>query len=205
MRTLAAILLLTLAHAAAVAETRFVEVEVTLRTGQGTGYSIVRMVRSGTPVEVLEEDRGAGYTRVRMPGGTEGWLLSRYLTDTPIGAEQLVTAQQRIDQLQRENRQLVEERDRYLKEADSLAEELARLKDLSANALALESANQQLKSTVTRQQEEVARLQADNERLASRTGRDWFIAGASVLIIGIVLGVVLPRIRWRRRRSWSDL
>ena len=122
MRTLAAILLLTLAYTAASAETRFVEVEVTLRTGQGTGYSIVRMVRSGTPVEVLEEDRGAGYTKVRMPGGSEGWLLSRYLTDTPIGAEQLVTAQQRIDQLQRENRQLVEERDRYLKEADSLAE-----------------------------------------------------------------------------------
>jgi SH3 domain protein len=107
--------------------------------------------------------------------------------------------------MQRENRQLVEERDRYLKEADSLAEELARLKDLSSNALALEDANQQLRTTAARHEETIGRLQEDNERLASRTRRDWFVAGAGVLVIGIVLGVVLPRIRWRRRRSWSDL
>jgi SH3 domain protein len=205
MRAFAVLLLLTLLPSVTMAETRFVEVEVTLRTGQGTGFSIVRMVRSGTPVEILQQDPGSGYTRVRMPGGTEGWVLTRYLTDNPVGAEQLVTAQQRIDQMQRENRQLVEERDRYLKEADSLAEELARLKDLSSNALALEDANQQLRTTVARHEETIGRLQKDNERLASRTRRDWFVAGAGVLVIGIVLGVVLPRIRWRRRRSWSDL
>lgn len=205
MRFFAALLFLTLVHSVSVADTRFVEVEVTLRTGQGTGYSIVRMVRSGTPVEVLQSDPGSGYTRIRLPGGTEGWILSRYLTETPVGAEQLVTAQQRIDQLQRENRQLVEERDRYLTEADSLGKELARLKDLSSNALALEETNQRLKTTVARQEETVSSLQQENERLTSKTQRDWFIAGASVLIIGIILGVVLPRIRWRRRRSWSDL
>jgi SH3 domain protein len=205
MRAFAILLFLTLLPSVTMAETRFVEVEVTLRTGQGTGFSIVRMVRSGTPVEILQQDPGSGYTRVRMPGGTEGWVLTRYLTDNPVGAEQLVTAQQRIDQLQRENRQLVEERDRYLKEADSLAEELARLKDLSSNALALEDANQQLRTTAARHEETIGRLQEDNERLASRTRRDWFVAGAGVLVIGIVLGVVLPRIRWRRRRSWSDL
>ncbi|MGD8906318.1 MAG: TIGR04211 family SH3 domain-containing protein, partial [Gammaproteobacteria bacterium] len=86
-----------------------------------------------------------------------------------------------------------------------LAEELTRLKDLSSNALALEESNQRMQATVSRQEETIGRLQSENERLASRTQRDWFIAGASVLIIGIVLGVVLPRIRWRRRRSWSDL
>ncbi|MGD2032946.1 MAG: TIGR04211 family SH3 domain-containing protein [Gammaproteobacteria bacterium] len=205
MRVFAAILLLTLVSSVTFAETRFVEVEVTLRTGQGTGYSIVQMIRSGTPVEVLQEDPGSGYTRVRMPAGAEGWILTRYLTTNPVGAEQLVTAQQRIDQLQRQNGQLVTERDRYLKEADSLAEELTRLKDLSSNALALEESNQRMQATVSRQEETIGRLQSENERLASRTQRDWFIAGASVLIIGIVLGVVLPRIRWRRRRSWSDL
>lgn len=205
MRVFAAILLLTLLSPVTLAETRFVEVEVTLRTGQGTGYSIVRMVRSGTPVEVLREDPGSGYTRIRMPGGAEGWILTRYLTTTPVGAEQLVTAQQRIDQLQRQNGQVVAERDRYLKEADSLTKELTRLKDLSSNAVALDESNQRLQTTVARHEETIGRLQSENERLASRTQRDWFIAGASVLIIGIVLGVVLPRIRWRRRRSWSDL
>lgn len=205
MRVLAVLVALVMIPLVSMAETRFVEVEVTLRTGQGTGFSIIRMVRSGTPVEVLEADRGAGYTRVRIPGGTEGWLLSRYLTETPVGAEELVTARQRIDQLVRENRGIAEERDRYLKEADSLAEELARLKDLSANALSLEETNQKLRSTLTRGQAAIDQLRSENERYKSKTRRDWFLAGSGVMAFGIFLGVILPRIRWRRKRTWSDL
>ncbi len=205
MRSLIIVFLAALIPLAASAETRFVEVEVTLRTGQGTEFGIVRMIRSGTPVEVLEQDRQSGYTRIRMPGGTEGWILTRYLTDSPIGAEELVAARQRIDQLARENRELIEERNRYMGEADTLAEELARLKDLSSNAIALEDANRGLRSTLIRNEETIGKLEADNQRLRSSVTRDWFLTGAGVLGGGILLGVVLPRLRWRRKRSWSDL
>jgi SH3 domain protein len=205
MRSLIVVLLATLIPLAASAETRFVEVEVTLRTGQGTGFGIVRMIRSGTPVEVLEQDRQTGYARIRMPGGTEGWILTRYLTDSPVGAEELVAARQRIDQLARENRELTEERNRYMGEADTLAEELARLKDLSSNAIALEDANRGLRSTLIRNEETIGNLEAENRRLRSSVTRDWFLTGAGVLGGGILLGVILPRLRWRRKRSWSDL
>jgi SH3 domain protein len=205
MRSLIIVLLALLIPLAASAETRFVEVEVTLRTGQGTEFGIVRMIRSGTPVEVLEQDRQTGYARIRMPGGTEGWILARYLTDSPVGAEELVTARQRIDQLARENRELTEERNRYMGEADALAEELARLKDLSSNAIALEDANRGLRSTLIRNEETIGNLEADNRRLRSSVTRDWFLTGAGVLGGGILLGVILPRLRWRRKRSWSDL
>jgi len=205
MRALIALVVLSVLPAIAAAETRFVEVEVTLRSGQGTDFSIVRMIRSGSAVEVLQEDRQKGYTKVRTPGGVEGWVLSRYLTANPIGAEQLVAARQLVDQLKRENQELTGERDRYMKEADSLAEDLARLKDLSANAISLEETNKQLRSTLIRNEETIDRLQSENESLSSKATRDWFVAGGGVLALGIFLGVVLPRIRWRRRRSWSDL
>lgn len=205
MRALIALVVLSVLPAIAAAETRFVEVEVTLRSGQGTDFSIVRMIRSGSAVEVLQEDRQKGYTKVRTPGGVEGWVLSRYLTANPIGAEQLVAARQLVDQLTRENKELTGERDRYMKEADSLAEDLARLKDLSANAISLEETNKQLRSTLIRNEETIDRLQSENKSLSSKATRDWFLAGGGVLALGIFLGVVLPRIRWRRRRSWSDL
>ena len=86
------------------AETQFVEVEVTLRRGQGTNYGIVRMIRSGTPVDVLESDAASGYTNIRMPGGTEGWILTRYLMTEPATRVELVASQQRVDRLTRENR-----------------------------------------------------------------------------------------------------
>lgn len=205
MRALIALVALLALPAISAAETRFVEVEVTLRSGQGTEFSIVRMIRSGSAVEVLQEDRQKGYTKIRIPGGVEGWVLSRYLTDNPVGAEQLVAARQRVDQLTRENKELTGERNRYMKEADSLAEDLARVKDLSANALSLEETNKQLRSTLIRNQETIDQLQSENMRLSSKATRDWFVAGGGVLALGIFLGVVLPRIRWRRRRSWSDL
>ncbi len=199
------VLLLCLLPAAVLAETRFIELEVTLRSGQGTGFSIVRMVRSGTPVEVLEQNSASGYSRVRVPGGTEGWMLSRYLTDSPVGAEALVAARQRVDQLSRENRELIEERNRLMSEGDSIAGELARLKDLSANAISLEESNQRLQVALKRSEKTIEDLRAENARLGSTSRRDWFLSGAGVLVAGLLFGLILPRIRWRRRRQWNDL
>ena len=65
----------------ALAEVRYVSdtLEITMRSGKGTSYGITRMLRSGTRVEVLEEDKKTGYTHVRTAGGKEGWVLSRFL------------------------------------------------------------------------------------------------------------------------------
>lgn len=205
MRLLVAFLVLTSLPLVSQAETRFVELEVTLRSGQGTEFEIIRMIRSGTPVEVLESNQRTGYTRVQMPGGTAGWILTRYLTANPVGAEELVAARQTIDQLTRENRELTDDRNRYMSEADNLAAELAKLKELSANALALEDSNQQLQARLKRGEETIAQLEKDNARLSSTGNRDWFLAGGGVLVLGILMGVILPRLRWRRKRSWSDL
>lgn len=204
MRVFVVVLLLFAAMTAA-AETRFVEVEVTLRRGQSTSHGIVRMIRSGTPVEVLEADAASGYTKIRMPGGTEGWILTRYLMEAPATREELVASQQRVDRLTRENRELVEERNRLSGEADALAEELARLKNLSSNAVALAEANQRFEANAARDRQTIEDLKIDNDRLSGRSNREWFLAGGGVLFFGLLLGLILPRIRWRKQRSWNDL
>ncbi|HKK23328.1 MAG TPA: hypothetical protein VJ947_06540, partial [Pseudohaliea sp.] len=51
---------------------------------------------------------------------------------------------------------------------------------------------------------QIAALQQENGELASRRNRDWFIAGAVVLLAGVLVGIIVPRIRWRRRSRWSD-
>jgi len=63
----------------AMAETRYVSdrLEIQMRTGKGTQFRIMRMLPSGTALEILETDNENGYTRVRAPGGVEGWVLSR--------------------------------------------------------------------------------------------------------------------------------
>jgi SH3 domain protein len=162
-------------------------------------------VRSGSPVEVLETNNSAGWTRVRTPSGDEGWMLSRYLSAEPAGRQELVAAQKRIEDLSRDNREVTGERNRLMNESDKLAEELARLKDLSANAIALETTNKRLQASVERLELEVSTLKEENRLLGTNVKRDWFLAGGGVLFIGLLLGLILPRVRWRRKRSWSDL
>ena len=65
------------------------EFEITLRSGPSTSNAIQLMVGSGMELEVLERDAEAGYSRVRTPGGTEGWVLTRYLMPERSAREQL--------------------------------------------------------------------------------------------------------------------
>jgi SH3 domain protein len=93
--------LLAFAATAADAQTRYVSdrLEVTLRTGTSTQHSIVRMLPSGTRLEVLETEPASGYARVRTADGVEGWVLSRYLMDQPAAREQLAAANRRVETL----------------------------------------------------------------------------------------------------------
>ena len=70
--------------------------EVMLRTGPSTNNAIELMLGSGTELEILEEDVESGYSRVMTSGGTEGWVLSRYLMGEPGAREQLVTLTQQL-------------------------------------------------------------------------------------------------------------
>jgi len=67
------------------------EFEITLRSGPSTGNAIQLMVGSGMQLEVLERDADSGYSRVTTPGGTEGWVLTRYLMNERSAREQLET------------------------------------------------------------------------------------------------------------------
>ena len=92
------ILPLLLATNVAAAQTRYVTdiFEITLRSGKSTQNEIVRMLPSGTALEVIETDAKSGYTRVRTPSGKDGWVLSRYLMDLPSARARLSGAETKL-------------------------------------------------------------------------------------------------------------
>jgi SH3 domain protein len=96
---LSVVISLLAASQASTATTKFVsdEFEIMLRTGQSTQHEIRRQIKSGTPLVVLKESDG--YTKVRMPNGVEGWVLSRYLMNQPSGRDRLATLEKRHEKL----------------------------------------------------------------------------------------------------------
>src|SRR4030042_680111 len=66
------------------AKTQYVsdELVIHLREGKGNEYKIIKMLRNGTPLNILEE--AEQYLKVRTGEGLEGWVLKQYITsETP--------------------------------------------------------------------------------------------------------------------------
>jgi len=219
--SLLGICLLFTAMIGAAAETRYVsdELQITLRSGQSTQHQILRMVTSGTPLEVLATDEDSGYTQVRTPQGVEGWVLTRYLMDHPSAQDQLADAQKKAARLNDENKNLQaklntvsgdkssldkDKRD-LLAKNDKLQTELDHIRKTAADALAIESEKNRLADETHKLQTELQEVQQENLSLKDHSNREWFVRGAGVVLVGILLGLILPRIRLGGRSRWNKL
>lgn len=191
--------------------------EIMLRTGPSTNNAIERVLTSGTVLDVMERDTETGYTLVRTSGGTEGWVLTRYLMDEPSAREQLASLTNRLTNAAEEgsslSSQLAAVNSEYdaatrriaalEREKQALEEELSEIKRTAANVLAINDQNKQLRDQLANAEIQAATIEQQNRELSSQTTRYWFLAGALVLFIGMILGIWLPRIRWQRRSRYD--
>ncbi len=203
------------------AETRYVSdrLEIQMRAGKSTQFKILRMLPSGTALERLEVDQENGYSRVRSASGVEGWVLSRFLMKGKAARDRLAEAEKRLARLELENNKLSgsfnelknakgnadQERNTLSKENRKLSQELEAIRRTASSALAIDADNKELKSKIIAYERQAQTLQQENEGLKDRTARDWFMVGAGVIILGMIIGLVVPRVRWRKKSSWDTL
>ncbi len=191
--------------------------EITLRTGPSNGHAITRMLPTGTQLELIGRDEQEGWSRVTTPGGTEGWVLTRYLMNEPPARQQLERLTRQLTDAQSEGSslgaQLAALTGEYesvraqvaslQREKQALEAELARIRETAANVLAIDSQNRELRQQLTDTEIRVGILEEENRELRTQTTRNWFLAGGLVMLIGIVLGLWLPRIRLQRRSRYD--
>ena len=88
---------------------------------------------------------------------------------------------------------------------DELQRELARIQSLSSKTMQIDTENRELKQTLQQTQQELEDAREESRRLASRSNREWFVIGALVVMFGILVDLILPRIRWKKKSSWGEL
>ena len=211
--------IVVLAALSAEAQTRYVSDRtiVELRRGPSTEYLILRSLEAGAAVQVLEQDQAAGYSRVRvLDQGTEGWILTRFLTAEPIARDRLgaaernlATARERAVALEAQVAELSQNVATTRSELEQsrtthgvVSQELADIRTAAANVVDIRDQNTRLQQRLVQRDREVDVLTADNARLAQRNNQNWFVIGAAVLLAGIVIGLVAPSLRRKRRSDW---
>lgn len=223
MFRLSSLLLLLLIHGASWAQgVRYISDNqyVPMRSGAGSQFRIVhRGLPSGTKLTLLEEDNENGYSRVKTPGGTEGWILNQYLVNQPIARDRLAAAEAAQQQLQKQVKDLkreLQETQATLKEVRgqlagrekklaSTGSELTEIKRISSNAINLDKSNRKLVQDTEVLKSKIEVLQADNRRLLDSESNEAFLNGALAVALGVLITLIVPRI-WPKRRpssSWA--
>lgn len=199
----------------ATAEDRYIDdiVFVPLRAGSGTDFKLVHQgLASGTPVVLLEDDAGTGWSRVRTRDGVEGWLPNRYLKTEPGARYQVRTALQTLGKPDDGSVSLTTAIEEARKEIevlaatrDTLQAELAELRQLSSSAQQLDESNRQLIEKNHLLTGQLGVLEAENQRLRDDTWSKWFINGVWATVGGGLLTLLLPRLlpARRRRSEWA--
>jgi SH3 domain protein len=194
------------------------EFEVTMRSGTSTDNEILRMLKSGEAVTILEEDVDTRYSLVEIEGGKKGYVLNRYLVDSPSSRFQLGQLQIKSNEQQETNALLQSQiknlqTDLEIEQSDSgslktallaTESELSRVKNAAENTLNIVDKNEELKARVDQLTKSNSMLSDENASLKDGSDMDWFIRGAGVTLIAFLLGIIVTRIRWRKRDSWGS-
>ncbi|MCW8930945.1 MAG: TIGR04211 family SH3 domain-containing protein [Gammaproteobacteria bacterium] len=203
-----------------VAKVRYVsdELVINMRSGKGNGFKIIKIIKSGTPLTILAED--SGYTHARTPQGVEGWVLSRFLINTPVARTLLDKAQQDVAQMKEkydamstelstvkaERDKLSKSENKLLNNKEKLNVELTKLKKIAARPMQLEAENDQLRNDLVKIEAENRLMKQEYQTLEDNTDQEWFMTGAGVLFGGMILGLIFPKLRsGQKKANWNRL
>ncbi len=204
------------------AETQYVsdELMITLREGQGNEYKIIKMLKTGTPLEIIEESEQ--YLKVRIESGSEGWVLKQYVTGVTPKPEIIAGLERELDRLNTKIEQ-------YKKDKESLKDDLKTAnsdhnnktrdlqQDVSASREKAEQTSSDLKKITKKYNallkdakdvvllvKERDNIKASNSELHTKTEHLrkendelrlsqriwWFVAGGGVFFVGWIVGKI---------------
>lgn len=212
--------LIFLASTTTLAETRYVsdDLEIMVRSGKSAGHRIIASLKSGAKINVIESDKASGYSKVKLGATREGWILTRLLKNQPSAKSRLAKAEatvarlkaasdqstQNLNQITEQHGNLSAESGELKKLNESLSRELTQLRDTSSNAVQILEERDQLQQRVVTIERELETVKRENDMLKNSDAQDWFLIGSGVLLFGIFLGFILPKLSWRKKSSWQS-
>ncbi len=212
------ILLVTLGSAQAEVVYVTDSLNLSLRSEEDNNSKVVKLLPTGTPLTIIDENKSTGFVHVRLNDGTEGYMPIRNTMKEPPSRSQLGAASKNLTALQSENAALKAElstikesitpgtslEQSLAKERDQLDRELNELKKTAASTVELKSQRDEFQERVVNAERELQQFKLENRALQDTANQDWFLYGGLLALVGVILGFILPKLSWRRSRSSWD-
>lgn len=213
----------------AAADTRYVgdQLIITLRQGKSTQHKILKTLKTGTPLEILEE--GESYFKVRTSDGVEGYVLRQYISSNPPMSQRVEELEMLNNSLQNKikaleeaknnlARQLKTTEEGYKQEFSSISSSSAELEQQLELALNNERVLSEKYETLLAQADNVVEIAAERDRLQQQNKKlaadmaaltkktdkladsrmiKWFLAGGGVFFFGWIAGKISRKKRSR--------
>ncbi|MEM1152599.1 MAG: TIGR04211 family SH3 domain-containing protein [Pseudomonadota bacterium] len=191
---------------------------IPVRRGAGNEYRIIhRGLPTGTKLTVSEISDDGEWAQIATDSGTSGWIRAQYLMQEVPAQQRLEEVMRRAEQagglteaLQLELSELTNERDELMgtvqQREEQLAitsDELAQLKQISGQAVQLDTDNKRLIVEGENLRSQLDMLEAENQRLQDKVGSEDFMNGALAVLLGVIITLVVPRLWPKRRKSSS--
>ncbi len=156
-------------------------------SGPGTQYRILGSMNAGEEVKVLS-DVSNEYIQIEDSEGRKGWIDAKYLSDMP--GLRVVLAEL--------NEDLANKTVQITDLSNKLDNSQAQVNDLNAQLTSLQTENADLQAKYA-----AASSELDDKDLNTKI--TYFKYGAAVLLVGLLFGILLPRLVVSKKRysSWN--
>ena len=167
---------------------------VDLRTDLGPSSKSIRMVDGGAEVEEVRRLPKLGFSKIKLASGEIGWIPSIRLANEAPDPGQLILASQNLLGLP------VKQLEKQIANTQT---ELNIVRQASLTARSMQEEREQLQITARQLQAELEKTRAEKAALNADQKQLWFAMGAVTLLSGIVLGLIIPRMKPKRRNVWG--
>lgn len=205
----------------AVSETLYVSDQLTvpMRSGASNQYRIVKFISSGTTLSVLGRSEDGKYIHVKTLKGKKGWVEKKHLMAQQSARKRLVEMKKKFSDIDKtvvdfeteiaalkQAKGLLEQQYKSLEsEKQGIEQDYEDLKVTASSSIAISRKNKQLQRDLDQALASEAMLEKENKDLQNNIMQEWFLIGGGVSMGSLVLGILLTRINWRRKRdSWGD-
>ncbi len=188
-----------LAVPAAFAQDRYISDKLFtyMHSGPSNQFRIIGSVDAGDKVKLLSTNKDSGYTEVQDSKGRRGWVESRFVTNQESMAL-------RLPKLEKELKEVKEKLANARSNADQEKAGLVdSLETRNRQINELEQGYSEMSQQLSASQEEVRKLRAKLDTQKDDLLLKYFMYGGGVAGIGLLLGLILPHIVPRRKRSPS--